>query len=442
MQSHYLFCFLTNEKIIIPKKIVSIAGLKHGGVHRNLTTLLKHSLVHHDRRKYDGYRLTYMGYDFLAIKAMLNRGSLTALGRKIGIGKESDIYLACNEEGTQMALKIHRLGRTSFTNVRNLRDYVGNRKGGSWLYLSRLAAIKEHAFMQVLYKNDFPVPTPVDHSRHCVLMSLVEGYPLTQVGKFAHPQKVYNDCADILLRLARCGLIHGDFNEFNFIISEKEEVTLIDFPQMVSTNHENARMYFERDAKGLWTFFNKKLGYSDCQLIKYEDIGNERETNLDDEVEASGFSREQKKEMEVMLKEIKEDDEEGEVLVEEEGEDNKVKSEINDDNNNMTDTTKKVEGMDIKKESSSFLDMASNELHNNNNDKKEEEQEMVEESEETIFKRAKKKRLEADEKIKERVRAAIVRKKKQGRSRKLGSRNKIKNSDKRKLRQTIKESRS
>ena len=71
-------------------------------------------------------------------------------------------------------------------------------------------------------------------------------------------------------------------------------------------------MYFERDAKGLWTFFNKKLGYSDCQLIKYEDIGNERETNLDDEVEASGFSREQKKEMEVMLKEIKEDDEEGE----------------------------------------------------------------------------------------------------------------------------------
>ena len=45
----------------------------------------------------------------------------------------------------------------------------------------------------------------------------------------------------------------------NFIISEKEEVTLIDFPQMVSTNHENARMYFERDAKGLWNFFNKKL---------------------------------------------------------------------------------------------------------------------------------------------------------------------------------------
>ena len=45
----------------------------------------------------------------------------------------------------------------------------------------------------------------------------------------------------------------------------------------------------KRDAKGLWTFFNKKLGYSDCELVKYEDIGEDRETDLDNEVEASGF---------------------------------------------------------------------------------------------------------------------------------------------------------
>jgi RIO kinase 2 len=402
--------------------------------------------VHHDRRKYDGYRLTYMGYDFLAIKAMLNRGSLTALGRKIGIGKESDIYLACNEEGTQMALKIHRLGRTSFTNVRNLRDYVGNRKGGSWLYLSRLAAIKEHAFMQVLYKNDFPVPVPVDNSRHCVLMSLVEGYPLTQVGKFAHPQKVYNDCVNILLRLARCGLIHGDFNEFNFIISEKEEVTLIDFPQMVSTNHENARMYFERDAKGLWNFFNKKLGYSDCELVKYEDIGNERETNLDDEVEASGFSQEHKKEMEKIMKDVEIVDEDAaDVIVDYDG----------NTANNLDNVSETMKGFNVndnnddsaKKESvSSFLDLASSELRNNNgedetnsaNDNNKQEANADDE----VFKRAHKKRMEADEKIKERVRAAIVKKKKKGHSKKLGSRNRIKHGNKRKLRQTIKESRS
>ena len=37
----------------------------------------------------DGFRLTYLGYDFLAIKTMVNRGVFVAVGRQIGVGKES-----------------------------------------------------------------------------------------------------------------------------------------------------------------------------------------------------------------------------------------------------------------------------------------------------------------------------------------------------------------
>lgn len=37
----------------------------------------------------DGFRLTYLGYDFLAIKTMVNRGVFTAVGRQLGVGKES-----------------------------------------------------------------------------------------------------------------------------------------------------------------------------------------------------------------------------------------------------------------------------------------------------------------------------------------------------------------
>lgn len=47
----------------------------------------------------------------------------------------------------------------------------------------------------------------------------------------------------LIVRLANYGLIHSDFNEFNILINEKEEITLIDFPQMVSIDHENAEMY-------------------------------------------------------------------------------------------------------------------------------------------------------------------------------------------------------
>ncbi len=51
---------------------------------------------------------------------------------------------------------------------------------------------------------------------------------------------VYSECMELIVRLARCGVIHGDFNEFNLMLDAQDHVTMIDFPQMVSTSHENA----------------------------------------------------------------------------------------------------------------------------------------------------------------------------------------------------------
>lgn len=60
-----------------------------------------------------------------------------------------DIYIVANEEEQQFALKLHRLGRTSFRSLKNKRDYHKHRHKMSWLYLSRLAAMKEFAYMKV-----------------------------------------------------------------------------------------------------------------------------------------------------------------------------------------------------------------------------------------------------------------------------------------------------
>ncbi len=65
----------------------------------------------------------------------------------------------------------------------------------------------------------------------------------TQVKELKNPGKVYADLMNLLIRLAQYGLIHCDFNEFNLLINDNEEITLIDFPQMVSTSHANADMY-------------------------------------------------------------------------------------------------------------------------------------------------------------------------------------------------------
>lgn len=47
----------------------------------------------------------------------------------------------------------------------------------------------------------------------------------------------------IVVRLAECGLVHCDFNEFNIMINDTGMITMIDFPQMISTSHPNAVEY-------------------------------------------------------------------------------------------------------------------------------------------------------------------------------------------------------
>ncbi len=44
-------------------------------------------------------------------------------------------------------------------------------------------------------------------------------------------------------------------------VDEEQRVTLIDFPQMVSTRHANAAELFYRDVDCIGRFFRKKLGY-------------------------------------------------------------------------------------------------------------------------------------------------------------------------------------
>lgn len=331
--------------------IASLASLRHGGTGKILGSLLRDKLLSHDKScGYDGYRLTNAGYDILALNTLKQRKVIAAMGDRIGTGKESDVYLAVAPSGQQVVLKVHRLGRTSFRNVKKTRDYfVYNQniksKGGnaaptnqanSWLFLSRKSALKEFAFMKALYNVDYPTPEPIAHSRHVVAMSLVRGVPLYQVSSrqlsSEQAASIFHQASDLALRLAKHGLVHCDLNEFNLLVdlsgiqhqamsqehdpyvrhsgmsvtaesmpgmlsargpwepenlqqhhgapddgSNAEEppkpvelldngepkptVVLIDFPQMVSTKHPNAKELYERDTACLYKFFSHKLQF-------------------------------------------------------------------------------------------------------------------------------------------------------------------------------------
>ncbi|MEJ1275493.1 hypothetical protein NN561_006390 [Cricetulus griseus] len=282
---------MKNHEIVPCSLIASIASLKHGGCNKVLRELVKHKLIAWERTKtVQGYRLTNAGYDYLALKTLSSRQVVESVGNQMGVGKESDIYIVANEEGQQFALKLHRLGRTSFRNLKNKRDYHKHRHNVSWLYLSRLSAMKEFAYMKALYERKFPVPKPIDYNRHAVIMELIDGYPLCQIHHVEDPASVYDEAMELIVKLGNHGLIHGDFNEFNLLLDKDDHITMIDFPQMVSTSHPNAEWYFDRDVKCIREFFMKRFGYESELYPTFSDI--RREDSLDVEVSASGYTKE------------------------------------------------------------------------------------------------------------------------------------------------------
>lgn len=310
-----------NHELVPTQMIHSMGGLKSpSGTNRAIGDLAKLKLVSRLRNaRYDGFRITYLGYDYLALKLMLNRNTLYSVGCTIGVGKESDIYSVSDTNGQQKVLKIHRLGRTSFKTVKNNRDYLKNRNSTSWMYLSRLAAEKEYQFMTVLHDNGFIVPIPYDYLRHCVMMEWIPGYTMKLMKTYPSYKKLYSDLMNFIVKLGNHGLIHCDFNEFNIIIRDEQDAknhefdfVVIDFPQCVSIEHVDAQFYFKRDVDGIRSFFQKKFnytpeddstmfdteGYGDGYKYAYPDFDRDvhRIAELDTEVKASGWTKKKNRE--------------------------------------------------------------------------------------------------------------------------------------------------
>ncbi|ANQ06802.1 ROI kinase-like protein [Plasmodium coatneyi] len=262
---------MRNHEYLPVSLIASIANLRKEGINSVLKKLLKNKLISHENKKYDGYKLTYLGYDFLALRAFINRGTLKSVGNQIGVGKESDIYICKDTSGNLLCLKIHRLGRISFRTIKNNRDYYGKKNFRNWLYLSKIAATKEYAYLKALYENNFPVPKPYDLNRHMILMSYVNGYPLSHV-KISNPFKIIDVLINTIIKFAKANIIHGDFNEFNILIDDDEKITVIDFPQIVSLQHANAKLYFDRDVRGVVNHFYKKYKIKIEDYPVYEDV--------------------------------------------------------------------------------------------------------------------------------------------------------------------------
>ena len=168
--------------------------------------------------------------------------------------------------------------------------------------------------MCALNHHGFPTPIPYDQNRHIVAMSRIHGLPISQIrsGKLEDPKHVFLQCVNIVSRLAAHGLIHCDFNEFNLLLDDKQNIILIDFPQMVSVEHPNAEEFFERDINGLVKFFATKMRYiaavdvlpNFSGVIASSELMTDFKSALSMILEKSGFTKEDHESLEMYLHEI------------------------------------------------------------------------------------------------------------------------------------------
>ncbi|KAI4292380.1 RIO kinase 2 [Pancytospora philotis] len=216
-----------------------------GNFHELAMDLTTHSfLTYRDKM----YKLSISGLDCLAINGLRARG-MRAMGSNIGIGKESDIYYGVFE-GKKAAIKIHRLGRTSYQKVdeRNLKGCA------SWFDKNKENCRREYEFLQLFSEMD--VPRVFCYDRHAIVMELLDYDTLYQV-HVEDPAAVAANMIRFIRRLWDAGYVHGDFNEFNVMVSGSD-IKVVDFPQCVPASDEKAAEYLKRDVECVHKYFWKK----------------------------------------------------------------------------------------------------------------------------------------------------------------------------------------
>ena len=250
-------------------EIIKKSKLDSDEVLYRLKVLDRHKFV--NRSTY-GYRLSHKGYDGLALNTFIKRGLIKAIGNKLGVGKEGDVFTVLLTNNREAVLKFHKLGRTCFTRGKRYRLYLADKRHISWLYASRLTAEREFQVLNDLYPV-VKVPEPIDQNRHAIIMGKWDGVELKRVDLTklgVDIERLFWDIVEEIKKMYHIGYVHGDLSEFNILINEEGDFLIIDFPQAIEVREDKVVLdmlpgefkmdieyYLKRDIGNVLRYFKK-----------------------------------------------------------------------------------------------------------------------------------------------------------------------------------------
>jgi len=209
------------------------------------------------------------------LNKLLKNGSLTNFYGLISAGKEANVYVASNEEGKEVALKIYKIDRNTSKWMRNyiIGDPRFKKIPNNISKIIFLWAGKEFKNLKRAYKVGLNVPKPVIVRDNILIMDYI-GVDLTpaprlkDVKRLIDADKIFSEVLDFIKILyQKAHLVHGDLSEFNILYHNFKPI-VIDISQAVDIQHPKAELFLSRDIKNIFNFF-EKLGINTPDPLKF-----------------------------------------------------------------------------------------------------------------------------------------------------------------------------
>ncbi|MGA2491109.1 MAG: RIO1 family regulatory kinase/ATPase [Anaerolineales bacterium] len=236
-----------------------------------------YSFTYKPARFEEGWLLDSLGYFF-------EQRWISDVLCKVKSGKEASVYLCHSGEQVKAPLIAAKVFRPRMLrNLKNDQLYrldraILDENGNRIIDLGMLKAqhkrsvygeqirhqswiAYEFQSLRTLYAADADVPQPYEMSENAILMGYIgdETSAAPTLNTVALNQREVRQLYERLLRnvevMLTNGIVHGDLSAYNVLYWEGE-ITLIDFPQVVSPgSHRNAYQIFSRDIARVCEYF-------------------------------------------------------------------------------------------------------------------------------------------------------------------------------------------
>lgn len=247
---------LKQHESLTRKEITTYSKIHENIVDFRINRLHNMKLI---RKNKGGFTLLMMGLDTVALKMLVDKDIIIAMGKPIGIGKESDVFEAITSRKQGRALKFFRIGRISFREVRRRRTFIGKEDIHQWLLVNMDAAKKEYNALNRLRHSGIRIPVLYYRAMHCVVMNRIDGLRLVNIHELEDPKITLQNILHDIGTAYKYNMINSDLSEYNVLLDSKNNIWIIDWPQVVSRSHPNAADLIKRDVYNIVNFFNRRF---------------------------------------------------------------------------------------------------------------------------------------------------------------------------------------